>query len=94
MDGEESNVVEETLGVKAETENGLCTVCQFITSSFFTCQFITKPSSLSFTSSRTAFPSLVNSLRQKSVAIHVEYVDQILSLAGLKLEKETRQARR
>ena len=39
MDGEESNVVEETLGVKAETENGLCTVCQFIT----------KPSSLSFT---------------------------------------------
>ena len=39
VDGEESNVVEETLGVKAETENGLCTVCQFIT----------KPSSLSFT---------------------------------------------
>ena len=46
VDAEESNVVEETLGVKAETENGLC---QFITSSFFTCQFITKPSSLSFT---------------------------------------------
>ena len=83
MDGEESNVVEETLGVKAETENGLC-------------QFITKPFSLSFTCSRTAFPSLVshNSLSQKSVAIHVEYVDQILSLAGLKLERETRQARR
>ena len=49
VDAEESNVVEETFGVKAETENGLCTVCQFIT----------KPSSLSFTSSRTAFPSLV-----------------------------------
>ena len=86
MDGEESNVVEETLGVKAETENGLCTVCQFIT----------KPSSLAFTSSRTAFPSLVlyNSLCQKSVATQAQYVDQILSLAGLKLERETRQARR
>ena len=82
MDGEESNVVEVTLGVKAETENGLC-------------QFITKPSSLSFTSSRTAFPSLVMSYNsQKSVAIQAQYVDQILSLAGLKLERETRQARR
>ena len=82
MDAEESNVVEETLGVKAETENGLC-------------QFITKPSSLSFTSSRTAFPSLVMSYNsQKSVAIQAQYVDQILSLPGLKLERETRQARR
>ena len=85
VDAEESNVVEETFGVKAETENGLCTVCQFIT----------KPSSLSFTSSRTAFPSLVISYNgQKSVAIQAQYVDQILSLAGLKLERETRQARR